>query len=212
MWDSKKVESASHHSRQLKRDLKKDYITHEDANNPEAISLSNAKEEGEPMNVVENIVDLINTSENDEKSLIDFESTSFSHAYTQTNVTIDFIDLQEKEFITTNLTVFKLQKEITLLQPGTREWFASNEKVKFFTGLPNVEIFDALFIYISDSITSSSRSALTKYQMVSLTLMRLRLNLMINNLAYRFNVSSSTASSASLEVNWCIIFALETSN
>ena len=79
------------------------------------------------MNVGESIVDLINARENDEKSLIDFESTSFSHEYTQTNVTTDFIDLQEKEFITTNLTVFKLQKEITLLQPGTGEWFANNE-------------------------------------------------------------------------------------
>ena len=42
--------------------------------------------------LVKNIVDLINANENDEKSLIDFESTSFSRAYTQTNVTTDFID------------------------------------------------------------------------------------------------------------------------
>ena len=54
------------------------------------------------------------------KNHLDFESTSFSHAYIQ--------DLQEKEFITTNLKVFKLQKEIILLQPGTREWFANDEK------------------------------------------------------------------------------------
>ena len=60
------------------------------------------------MNVGENIVDIINANENDEKSLIDFGSISFNHTYTQTNVTTDFIDLQEKEFITTNLTVFKL--------------------------------------------------------------------------------------------------------
>ena len=109
MGYSKKVESASRHTKQLKRNLKKDYITREDTNNPKTQSMG------------ENIVDLINGNENDEKSLIDFESISFSHAYTQTNVTTDFIDLQEKEFITTNLTVFKFQKEITLLQTGTRE-------------------------------------------------------------------------------------------
>ena len=127
MGFSKKVESVSRHSRQIKRNLKKYYITHKDINNSEVQSLSNANQVEEPVNVGENIVDLINASENDEKSLIDFESTSFSHAYTQTNVTTDFTDLQEEEFITTNLTVFKLQKEITLLQPGTREWFANNE-------------------------------------------------------------------------------------
>ena len=54
------------------------------------------------------------------KNHLDFESTSLSHAYIQ--------DLQEKEFITTNLKVFKLQKEIILLQPGTREWFPNDEK------------------------------------------------------------------------------------
>ena len=36
--------------------------------------------------------------------------------------------------------------------------------------------------------------------MVSLALMKLQLNLMINDLAYRFNVSSSTASSAFLKI------------
>ena len=152
------------------------------------------------MNVGENIVDLINVSENHEKSLIDFESTSFSNAFTQTNVTTDFIDLQEKEFINTNLTVFKLQKEITLLQLGTRELFANDEIVRFYTGLPKIEILDAFFLYISDSITLSSRSVLTKYQMLSLTLIRLRLNLMTNDLAYQFNVTSSTASSAFLKI------------
>ena len=96
--------------------------------------------------------------------------------------------------------LYKLQKEISLLHPGTREWFASEEKVKFYTGLPNIEILDALFVYISESITSSARSALTKYQVLSLTLMQLWLNLAITDLAYQFNVSSSTASSVFLKI------------
>ena len=102
MGYNKKIESVSCHSRELKRNFKKDYITHEDINNLEAQSLSNANQVKEPLNVGENIVDLINVSENDEKSLIDCESTSFSHGYTQTNVTndfIDFIDLPSRERI-----------------------------------------------------------------------------------------------------------------
>ena len=39
---SKKFESLSHHSSQLKRNLKKDYVTHKDINNLEAQSLLNA--------------------------------------------------------------------------------------------------------------------------------------------------------------------------
>ena len=70
------VQSVSRYSRQLKRNLKKDDITHEDTNNPEAQSPSNSNQIEEPVNVGENFVDLINESENDEKSLSDFESTS----------------------------------------------------------------------------------------------------------------------------------------
>ena len=146
------------------------------------------------MNLNESKVELINISDNEdyERSPIDFENFSFSHVQTQTDVTTDLIDIKEKEFVNTNHMLYKLQKEISLLHPGTREWFASEEKVKFCTGLPNIEILNALFVYISESITSGTRSALTKYQMLSLTLMRLRLNLTITDLAYRFNVSSSS--------------------
>ena len=60
-----------------------------------------------------------------------------------------------------------MQTKITLLQPGTREWFVNDEKVKFYMGVTNTEILDALFPYVPDSITSSSRSALIKYQIAS---------------------------------------------
>ena len=99
----------------------KDYIIHEDINNLKVQSLSNANQVEEAANVGENIVDLINVSGNDEKSFIDFEITSFNHVYTQNNVTTDFIDLLVKAFVTTNLIVCKLHKEIILHQPDTRE-------------------------------------------------------------------------------------------
>ena len=69
MGYSKKVESVSRHARQLKNNLKEDYITHEDTNNPEIQSLSNANQVEVPVNVGENIVDLINANGNDEKPL-----------------------------------------------------------------------------------------------------------------------------------------------
>ena len=95
MGYNKKVESVFCHSRQSKRNIEKDYITHEDINNLEAQSLSNANQVEEWVKMGENIVNLINVSENDKKSLINFERTFFLHAYTQYNVTTDFIDLQE---------------------------------------------------------------------------------------------------------------------
>ena len=110
------------------------------------------------------------------------------------------LDLKEEEYIRTNSQLYMLQDELKLLRPGLREWYIDDNKVKFYTGLPNIEIMDALFIYISDSITSTTRSALSKFQMLSLTLMRIRLDLSINDLAYRFNISSSTVSSIFLKI------------
>ena len=202
MGYNKKIESISRHSRRLNRNLEKDYTVDKKKCNLGEDSHSNTSELQEQVNLNESKVELINISDNEdyERSPINFENFSFSHVQTQTDVTTDLIDIKEKEFVNTNHMLYKLQKEISLLHPGTREWFASEEKVKFYTELPNIEILDALFVYISESITSSARSALTKYQMLSLALMQLRLNLTITDLAYRFNVSSSTASSVFLKI------------
>ena len=108
MGYNKKVESVFCHSRQSKRNIEKDYITHEDINNLEAQSLSNANQVEEWVNVGENIVDLINVSENDKKSLINFERTFFLQTYTQSNVTTDFIDLQEIQPTILMLVVWRI--------------------------------------------------------------------------------------------------------
>ena len=48
---SKNVVSVCRHSRQLKRNLKKDYITYEEVNNPEPQSFSYGNQVEEPVNV-----------------------------------------------------------------------------------------------------------------------------------------------------------------
>lgn len=63
---------------------------------------------------------------------------------------------------------------------------------KFYTGLPAWVIFLHLFMFLSPFILQPR--ALSLMDEFLLTLMRLRLNLMLEDLAYRFRVSSSTAS------------------
>ena len=62
------------------------------------------------------------------------------------------------------------------------------------------EILNVLFTYVSDSITSNSRCVRLIYQMLSLTLMRPRLDLPINDVVYRINISSSVVSSTFLSM------------
>ena len=63
---------------------------------------------------------------------------------------------------------------------------------KFYTGLPAWVIFLHLFMFLSPCLPQPR--ALSLMDEFLLTLMRLRLNLMLEDLAYRFRVSSSTAS------------------
>ena len=182
----KKVGDVSRHQRVIKRNLEQLFTQKED--------------EAAATNIEEPKIISTPTTENLEDIDVDFTTvlqTHFTNTYSQTDITSNMLDLKEERNISEQIL---LQDELKLLRPGMREWYIDDNKGKFYTGLPNIEIMDALFIYISDSITSTTRSALSKFQMLSLTLMRIRLDLSINDLAYRFNISSSTVSSIFLKI------------
>ena len=77
---------------------------------------------------------------------------------------------------------------------GTLEWFDSDKKVLLYTGLPNREILECVFNFVKLQEKEHFNSAFTYFQEFSLTLVRLRLNLTIRDLTYRYNVSKSTSS------------------
>ena len=68
----------------------------------------------------------------------------------------------------------------------------TTSQIKFYTGLPAWVVFLHLFMFLSPFLPQPR--ALSLMDEFLLTLMRLRLNLMLEDLAYRFRVSSSTAS------------------
>ena len=99
-----------------------------------------------------------------------------------------------------NSELYELRAENNRLKIGTPEWFeGKNEKVLFYTGLPNFEILMTLFNFLVVVLKQPVNSALTQFQEFSLTLMRLRLNLTLTDLAYRFVVSKTTASTVFLK-------------
>lgn len=106
----------------------------------------------------------------------------------------------ENELISSNSQIHKFKKEITLLKVGTKEWFINDSKTRFYTGLPNLKVLNALFEYIADEIPHYQGNGLCKFEKMTLMLMRMRLNLTLMDLAYRFNVCCSTASSVVLNL------------
>ena len=95
--------------------------------------------------------------------------------------------------------VGRLQKEVQQLSSERNEFVmhedsfkGNDEKVKFYTGLSCWQLLFVLFEYVEHDLMQ--RAILTPFQQLLLTLMRLRLNLSGQDLAYRFRVHKSTVS------------------
>ncbi|XP_041373742.1 uncharacterized protein LOC121386792 [Gigantopelta aegis] len=88
-----------------------------------------------------------------------------------------------------------LEKVVFKLKSHKPEDFENDDdKVKYYTGLSSFVTLMALFDLLKTEITENKLSLLTRFQKFIITLMRLRLNLSITDLSYRFGVSNSTIS------------------
>jgi len=70
----------------------------------------------------------------------------------------------------------------------------NNALVKFYTGLPTYSMMKHVLNVVAPSVTHSHRNALSLFQQLLIVLMRLRLNLLEKDLAFRFGVSQTTIS------------------
>jgi len=69
-----------------------------------------------------------------------------------------------------------------------------DDKVKYYTGLPDFSTLDILFNFVEPYIPHTRASVLTKFQLLALCLLKLRLNLSHMDIAQRFGINKSTAS------------------
>eukprot|EP00794_Sanderia_malayensis_P006678 gene6682-7435_t len=92
--------------------------------------------------------------------------------------------------------IHKLTKAKSNPTFGTETFFDSDEKVLLYTGLTNQKLLKISFTFCAPVVTISANAALTPFQEMTLTLCRLRLNLNVKDLAYRFDVSPGTVSKA----------------
>lgn len=76
-----------------------------------------------------------------------------------------------------------------------KESFEKNEdKTRFYTGLPNFLVLIQIFELCKPYISCGPMSVLSKFEQFILVLMKLRLNLPLKDLAFRFKISLPTAS------------------
>lgn len=116
------------------------------------------------------------------------------HDGTQTEKTSHYFDcLENDKALRSQLQEAKQRVEELEL---TRAAFQHDDsRVKFYTGLPSFAMLLAVSELVEGSVSvlHTSRNALTKFQELLLTLIRLRLGVSLQDLAYRFNVSIVSA-------------------
>ena len=126
-------------------------------------------------------------------------SSHLNDSSTQTEITATNFSNLEEELKHLNGELYELRKQNAKLKVGAPEWFeGKDEKVTFYTGLPSINILMVLFNFLTGALPHTVNTALTPFQELVLTLMRLRLNLTLNDIAYRFSISKTTASSVFL--------------
>ncbi|XP_068204708.1 uncharacterized protein [Palaemon carinicauda] len=108
----------------------------------------------------------------------------------------------------TSETIIAMQEEINRLMDENKilkekidqltlneDFFQGNdESVSFYTGLLNFLILMHVLNFMSPYLTVTGRTCLPKFQQFIATLMKYRLNLKLQDLAYRFSVSMPTMS------------------
>ena len=78
-------------------------------------------------------------------------------------------------------------------QAPDQEYFDSDVKVRFYTGLPSYEVLMVVFEHVSSHVSRKTQN-LSRFQEFVMVLFKLRLNVPLQDLAYHFMVSVTTVS------------------
>lgn len=107
------------------------------------------------------------------------------------NVNVQQIREDHQNLTTENMNLRQKIQDQSLTLESLKD---NDEKVKYYTGLPRYITLVGLFHLLDPYISGNGRSVLANFQKVLMVLMKLRLGLNTQDLAYRFGVSASTVS------------------
>ena len=112
---------------------------------------------------------------------------------TQTDVDAVLMDCMAGELQQLRLENIALkQKDSAISQLTLNDLEGKDERVRYLTGLSSFTVFSVLFTYLLPYMPK--KKAMTAFQMLLMTLMRLRLNMAEQFLAYEFSVAQTTVS------------------
>lgn len=113
---------------------------------------------------------------------------------TQTDLSMHTITSLEDECCLLRKEKCKLMESMEKAVMSMKSFESDNSKVKFYTGLPSFAILMAVYNFVAPHLPESAQCLLPKFQQFVMTLMKLRLNVSNQDIAYRFGISQATVS------------------
>ncbi|XP_037560063.1 uncharacterized protein LOC119466118 isoform X3 [Dermacentor silvarum] len=110
-------------------------------------------------------------------------------AETQTDITSSALNSFEGDNQALRAELNEVKGSLRRLQLSKASLEQDDNRVKFYTGLPSYTVLIALFALLESGVSHSANNVLTKFEELVLTLVRLRLGVPLQDLAYRFEVS-----------------------
>lgn len=101
------------------------------------------------------------------------------------------VDIEELERLKAKCT--KLQTEINYFNLSVKSFKRCEKMLTYYTGLESIAVFNLILDSIKPGLKSKNKR-LTEFQKLLLCLMKLRLNLPLTDLGFRFNITCSNAS------------------
>lgn len=101
-------------------------------------------------------------------------------------------DSLRRELTARNEELFQLRDKVDRLMLGEKTIRKNSDMIRYYTGLPNINVFFVVLNAVS--VHLNQNCALTPYHQFLITLMKLRLNVSFQGLAYRFDMSRKAMS------------------
>lgn len=122
------------------------------------------------------------------------EERFFSPMEMQTDITCEEIDLLFKYYQEANDERNNLLLKISTMVIDFDFFKENDKKTRFYTGLTTWSLFNRFYDLVKSFLPDHFNCKLNRFQMLALTLMKLRLNLFFTDLGYRFQIDATTAS------------------
>ena len=136
---------------------------------------------------------LLQDDEDSASSGITEEGSACASEETQTDVDGLLMECMTSELQQLRMENIALkQKDSSISQLTLTDLEGKDERVRYLTGLSSFAVFSVLFNFLLPYMPK--KKAMTAFQMLLMTLMRLRLNMAEQFLAYEFSVSQTTVS------------------